>query len=140
MNDLVERNELYYKRFSDVPFTGEVCCDSTGKFREGKKYGKWLEYHSNGQLKQKTSYIDGKRDGLRLMYCKNGNLEHRGTFKMGKGVGLIEIWDCYKNLRQTYLYRDGEERVITWFNKKGQIESQMTDKEYDKILDALSED
>ena len=24
MDDLVERNDLYYKKFTDVPFTGEV--------------------------------------------------------------------------------------------------------------------
>ena len=39
MDDLVEKNDLYYKKFTDVPFTGEVSGRLSGKFKNGKKDG-----------------------------------------------------------------------------------------------------
>ena len=48
MGDLVKRNDLYYKKFTDVPFSGQVKGKERGEFRKGKKEGKWTTYYSNG--------------------------------------------------------------------------------------------
>ena len=50
MDDLVERNNLYYKKFSNVPFTGEISGIESGSFKKGNKDGEWLTYYSNGQI------------------------------------------------------------------------------------------
>ena len=51
MTDLVYREGLYYEKFSNVPFTGEVNQGlQKGKFEGGKEHGTWLEYWENGQL------------------------------------------------------------------------------------------
>ena len=42
--DLVERDGLYYPKFSEVPFTGKT----QGSFRKGKKHGPWVGYYDNG--------------------------------------------------------------------------------------------
>lgn len=39
MDDLVKRDGLHYKKFSDVPFTGKVTGEEQGSFRNGKKDG-----------------------------------------------------------------------------------------------------
>ena len=45
MDDLVYREGLFYKKFTDVPFTGEITGKTTqGTFRNGKKEGLWV-YH-----------------------------------------------------------------------------------------------
>ena len=64
MDDLVERDGLYYKKFTDVPFTGEIT-DKTaqGTFRNGKKEGPWVYYLPDGQLREKGTYKDGKKVG-----------------------------------------------------------------------------
>ena len=49
IDDLVERDNLYYKKFSDDPFTGEVIGKKKGKFINGKKEGTWLQFHENLQ-------------------------------------------------------------------------------------------
>ena len=36
-DDLVERNGLYYKKFTDVPFTGKVDGQYNGSIKNGKK-------------------------------------------------------------------------------------------------------
>ena len=64
MDDLVKRDGLYYKKFTDVPFTGDITGKSQGKIKNGKKEGPWIRYHKNGQLENKGIYKDGKKDGL----------------------------------------------------------------------------
>ena len=59
--DLVYREGLYYKKFSDVPFTGKVTGNTQGVFRNGKKHGPWVSYHENGQLESKVTFLYGKR-------------------------------------------------------------------------------
>ena len=44
IDDLVERNYLYYKKFTNVPFTGEISGEENGKFKNGKQDGEWLTY------------------------------------------------------------------------------------------------
>ena len=51
MDDLVQRDGLYYKKFSDVPFTGKTTGKSQGSFKDGQKHGPWLTYYDNGQVK-----------------------------------------------------------------------------------------
>ena len=68
--DLVKRNNLYYKKYTDIPFTGEVTGKevNTTKFKKehSKKVRKckWLSFYDNGQLNQKRHYKNGKLDGL----------------------------------------------------------------------------
>ena len=69
MDDLVERNDLFFKKFTDIPFTGEISNKRndgvlvTGKFSKGKKHGIWRHYHENGQLASKVYYNKGKSIG-----------------------------------------------------------------------------
>ena len=43
MKDLVEREGVFYKKFTEVPFTGKVTGKTQGSFRNGKKHGRWVE-------------------------------------------------------------------------------------------------
>ena len=76
MDDLVERNDLYYKKFTNVPFTGMISGIQNGNFKNGKKDGEWLHYHQNGQLKMK-----GNLKGYDLMfYILNTLIEMKNHF------------------------------------------------------------
>ena len=59
--DLTEREGLYYKKFSDVPFTGKVTGEEQGSFRNGKREGEWVSYYENGQLWEKGTFKNGKK-------------------------------------------------------------------------------
>ena len=81
---------LSYKKFTDVPFTGEVTGETQGlfgSFKDGKKDGPWVVYWDNGQLMSKGTYRDGKEDGPYVFYYDNGQLSTKGTFKDGKKDG-----------------------------------------------------
>ena len=48
-DDLVERERIFYKKFTDVPFTGEVTGKKQGRLKDGVKDGPWVYYYENGQ-------------------------------------------------------------------------------------------
>ena len=93
-DDLVRREGIYYKKSTDVPFTGKVTGKdpeynrkTQGSFKDGKWDGPYVSYHYNGQLWEKCSYKDGKVDGPFVSYWDNGKLQSKGTLKDGKEVG-----------------------------------------------------
>ena len=89
MDDLVEREELYYEKFKDVPFTGKVTGQKQGKIRKGIKVGEWVEYWDSGQIEVKESYKNGELDGEQLEYYENGQLEKTLIYKDGKYIKTI---------------------------------------------------
>jgi len=87
LDDLVERDEVYYKKFTDVPFTGKIDGQVQGSFKNGKRNGSWVSYLNNGQLMYKGNYKNGKEDGSFIGYWDNGQLQYKGDYKNGKREG-----------------------------------------------------
>ena len=87
INDLVKRDGVYYKKFSEVPCTGKVTGIAKGSFKNGKKEGKWVQYSKNGQLNFKGNYKNGKVEGAWVYYWDNGQLSAKGNYKNGKREG-----------------------------------------------------
>ena len=112
MDDLVERDGLYYKEFTDVPFTGEVTGQHQGRIKDGKQDGPWVGYHENGQLNYKGTYKDGEQDGPWVVYHDNGRLSYKGAWKNeaqdGPWVGYWEGGELW--LKGTY--KDGKKEGV----------------------------
>jgi len=87
MKDLVVRDGIYYKKFSDVPFTGKTTGETQGTFRNGKLDGPYAAYYDKGQLLEKGTYKDGKLDGPFVTYYENGQLFRKETYEDGKRDG-----------------------------------------------------
>jgi antitoxin component YwqK of YwqJK toxin-antitoxin module len=115
MDDLVRTNGLYYKKFTDVPFTGTTTGKIQGTFRNGEKDGPWVFYHYDGQLSEKGTFKDGEREGLWIEYhdyAEDGLLYFigsyaEGTYKDGKKEGP---WVEYYENGQIFsegTYKDG---------------------------------
>jgi len=93
IDDLVKRPQwtgLYYKKFSEVPFTGKTTGKSQGSLKNGKKVGSWVGYHENGQLSYKGTYKDGKRHGLWVRYFEDGTVWRSGTGRWRMGFPITE--------------------------------------------------
>ena len=109
MDDLVERDGLYYKEFTDVPFTGEITEKTDqGTIKNGKKVGPWVSYHDNGRLEEKGTYEDGKKDGPWVGYHDNGQLASKGTYKDDKFDGPWVYYWKYGQLWKKETYKDGK--------------------------------
>lgn len=91
MDDLVQRNGIYFEKFTIEPFVGEVSGTESGKFLNGQKVGQWIYYHSNGHPREITYYQKGKKYGVSEWYNEKGQLEGKGNYKDGKEDGLWEI-------------------------------------------------
>ncbi len=90
--DLVERGGLYYKKFSEEPFTGNIVGTLRGKVVKGKPEGKWTEWWSNGQLRKIAYWKNGKKEGLSEGYYESGELWWRVNYKNGLQEGLDEMY------------------------------------------------
>jgi hypothetical protein len=64
MDDLVERNDLYYEKFTDAPFTGEVTGKEQGSIENGKREGAWFSYY-------KGNYKDALEKSALVQIHKN---------------------------------------------------------------------
>ena len=107
MDHLIERNNLYYKKFTNVPFTGEISGEKNGNLKKGKKDGEWLSYHENGQLENMINYKDIEWDGLYEYFYPNVQLETKTTFKNGIEEGLWEFFNRYGSLNKTDTWENG---------------------------------
>ena len=87
-DDLVEREGIYYQKFSDVPYTAEVTGDEQGSLKNGKRDGAWIGYYENGELYYKGNYKDGKKESVWVSYNRDGTLYkyYTGTFKDDKKI------------------------------------------------------
>jgi len=81
--ELVLRDDDYYKKFSNEPFTGKVTGQEQGKLKNGKREGSWDRYYDNGQLEYKGNYKNGKRDGSWVSYYGNVQIKYKGDYKNG---------------------------------------------------------
>ena len=65
---------LYYKKFSDIPFTGKIVGLLEGTFKKGMKHGEFIKYYSDGKILSKINYFENILDGDWIEYYRNGNL------------------------------------------------------------------
>ena len=88
--DLVEREGLYYKKFTAVPFTGKITGNLQGALKNGKEEGLWVGYWDwkKGQIFYKGTFKDDKKDGPWVGYNEDGTVDEKwtGTYKDGVKV------------------------------------------------------
>ena len=123
-DDLVEREGVFYKKFTDIRFSGKVITGrKQGHIKNGKREGFWVEYYESGDLNSKGTYKDGNKEGPWIYYYGNGGLWRKGNFKDGEQEGP---WVGYHpNGRLMYeggVYKKGKQEgpwITYWEN--GQI-------------------
>tara|TARA_R110000823_G_scaffold61753_1_gene146954 strand:- start:214 stop:699 length:486 start_codon:yes stop_codon:yes gene_type:complete len=121
-SDLIDKNGVFYKKFTNVPFTGRTSGRFQWTYKDGKEHGPFEAYHENGQLQEKQTYKDGKRHGPyeKYVYHENGQLSGKVTFKDDKRHGPTEWY--YKNgqLEWKGTYKDGKLVSAACFTETGE--------------------
>ena len=82
-DDLVQRDGVYYKKFSNVPFSGKITGLPKGSIKNGKFDGEWVGYWEDVQLMWKGNYKNGKREGEWLTFSMDGQLYGKDYYKNG---------------------------------------------------------
>jgi multimeric flavodoxin WrbA len=113
LDDMVERNELYYKKFTNKPFSGKVeGMNGTGKIRKGKKHGTWEFYYQNGQLLIVSNYKNGIIEGTYQRYHENGMLHSEGNYVNGKKDGYWKFYKSDGSFENQRSYLEGKGTLI----------------------------
>ena len=105
--DLIVREGLHYKKFTDVPFTGKITGEFQGKLKNGKKEGPWVSYHKNGQISSKGAFKNGWKEGHWVTYYDNGQLETKGDYKNVRFEGPWVVYHDNGQLMSKGTYKDG---------------------------------
>ena len=87
MEDLVYRDGVYYKKFTEVPYTGNTIGQIQGSFKNGVPNDTWTFYNDDGQLGAKGQYKDGEKENIWSYFHDNGRLYMKGKYINGKKEG-----------------------------------------------------
>ena len=119
-DELVERNGIFYKRFTDTPYTGEVGdIFENGKLRDGLKEGFWRWYDGDGSLMEKEHFRKGKLHGRSEYYYDTGMFIK--TYKDGKLDGPWEMYYDSGELEQLRIWKDNT--IVYWefYDRNGKL-------------------
>jgi antitoxin component YwqK of YwqJK toxin-antitoxin module len=83
----------------------------TGLFKDNRKTGTWIEYHCNGNIKSKLTFVNGRPDGYAQMFHENGKISEEGIWKNSRWVGKYKLY-----------YDNGEVQHEFAFNESGRRE------------------
>ena len=88
IDELVIVDGLWYERFTDVPFTGEVDEGRhRGTIKNGTRVGPWVAYWENGRLRYKGTYKNDRKEGPWLWYNEDGTKSSpTATYRNGEKV------------------------------------------------------
>jgi antitoxin component YwqK of YwqJK toxin-antitoxin module len=105
----------YYKEFTE-----EGVLKVEANYRDFNLYGKWKEYHKNGEVKWSVNYEQGYRNGIYEEFYDNGQLKVKGVILNEKKKGEEKRYDKNGNLVWKGHY-ENDEFVKTWikYDEKG---------------------
>ena len=108
-DDLVVRNGIFYKKFTVVPFIGEVNGHQNGTIINGKRDGFWESYYDNGQLNWKGNYkmIAWTVPGNIIM--TTGSYHIKVIMKLASKRGYLNIFKKMENLKKRSVGKTEEE-------------------------------
>ena len=126
-DELVKFNGLYYKKFTDVPFTGKTTGKLQETYKDGILDGPWIRYHDNGRLMSKGHYKNGKLYGPWVVYHENGQLMEKGDRKNFIPVGPYVYYHDNGQIESKGEYKEGrKEGPWVSYHRDGTIDEEYT--------------
>jgi len=77
--------------------------------------GHWIQFYSNGEVRQKGKYTHGKKNGLFSDFNENGDLEREIEYSNGEKNGKITLWNKNGIKFLEDLYKDGKREGLSTF-------------------------
>ena len=124
--DIVWREGFYYKKFTNVPFTGKVTGLDNGRIKDGDREGLWMLYYKNGQLYIRGNYKNGRLNGPYEAYDSRGYLNTKGTYKSGQKDGLWEYHNENGLYNKSFYKDDKLDGVVKHYKEDGSLHSTTT--------------
>ncbi|MBQ0735767.1 toxin-antitoxin system YwqK family antitoxin [Aquimarina celericrescens] len=96
----------------------------TEHYKSGKLNGEQLTYFENGQLTEKTIYVDGKRQGKRTMYSEKGVVLKEFTYENDQLHGMTKYYDTQGELIIEGNYKRDRKDGIWKYYENGKLSEQ----------------
>ena len=126
--NIFEIDGVYYKKGTNVPFTGEFIGQKNGKltdkgrYKNGKRDGLWISYHENGQIADQGEFKNGEPHGFYIAFYPNGITATKRTYKNGLIEGLSESFTENGRLELRVNYKNGkQDGLVKFFHEDGTI-------------------
>ena len=150
-DDLVQREGIYYKKFTDVPFTGSVegvwpglslgGSSVTGHLEKGLPQGVWRFYDDDGQLLSRVTVVDGMLEGISSEYFDSGTLKSSGSYSSDQKVGY---WTYYffNGVVKTRGFYDSDAQSGAWefFDQTGNLIFVGKQKDWGEVQQSLKKE
>ncbi len=146
---LEERNEIFYLKDSDTPYTGKTFRlykngqkQSEGNFKNGKPDGLIRGWHENGKRSIESNLNNGTLNGLQVVWHKNGQKMSEGNIKDGKEDGVLMFWHENGQKIREVNFKDGklDGPMNAWFeNGQKMIEGSSKNGKQDGPMNAWHE-
>lgn len=108
-DELIERDGIFYEKFSKEPFNGKVAGLTEGRLVNGRWSGNVLQFTPNGNLSLEENYVDGVQDGEQLFY-DDSSMRLREIFSDGEKVNATRLHDGV--ITSVSNYRNGVEHGV----------------------------
>ena len=103
--EIINKDGVYYKKFTSVPFTGKIIGKEIGLIEKGKKEGSWVGYYDNGKLRYTVNFNNGEREV--------GSYNGQGTFTYLNGDQYVgELKDGKKHGQGNYFLPMGINTLV----------------------------
>ena len=121
MEDIVERDGVIYKKFSQDVFNGKLDEGKMqGNILKGVMVGDWVMFNEDGQLRAKGKMKNSAMHGPWKFFNDDGNLDEFGDYNDGKRVGLWKNYNKDGKLHSESIH-EGDIAKNTVFHENGEV-------------------
>lgn len=99
---------------------------------QGILEGEKLVYYENGQMAEKSMFVNGEIDGISLWYSTNGNILKEFTYKNGILHGMAKYYNQDGKLLAEGNYRDDKKHGIWRYYENGDFKEEKDYTTYSK--------
>jgi antitoxin component YwqK of YwqJK toxin-antitoxin module len=82
-----------------------------GKYSDNKKTGIWIDYHCNGKMKSRFTFVNGRPSGPMKIFHENGKISEEGIWENNRWKGNYKLY-----------YENGQVQHEFTFNEAGRRE------------------
>lgn len=94
--------------------------------------GEKMVYYENGQIAEKSIYVNGEIDGTSMWYSPNGNALKEFTYRNGELHGIAKYYDIDGVLLAEGIYRNDKKHGIWKYYENGKLTEEKDFTSYSK--------
>jgi antitoxin component YwqK of YwqJK toxin-antitoxin module len=111
----------YWKVYKDL--MDEPKLVEEGLYVNGRKFGIWNEYHTNGTLKNNLTFVDGRPKGFMILYNLEGDTSECGYYINNRWTGNYRSFFSGNRRQHVFFFNENGKRdgCQLYYNETGEV-------------------